>query len=105
MICWLHELSLIRDIIARLEDIAAENNARRIRGIRLRFGALTHTPPELFKEQLRMMVKDNELFYGMEIDVEVMDDIDDNAQDIILESVDLEEGDGMGAGEEQDRQR
>lgn len=87
----MHELALIKDIIARLEVIAAENNAKRIRSIRLRFGALTHTPVEIFKEQFLMMSEGKDLLNNTTIEIEVADEMDDNAQDIILESVELEQ--------------
>lgn len=87
----MHELAFIKDIIARLEVIAAENNAKRIRSIRLRFGALTHTPVEIFKEQFMMMAEGKDILHGTSIEVEVADEIDDNAQSVILESVELEQ--------------
>ncbi|MEO9364649.1 MULTISPECIES: hydrogenase/urease maturation nickel metallochaperone HypA [Candidatus Nitrosocaldus] len=89
----MHELALIKDIITRLEAIAIENNARRIRSIRLRFGALTHTPAEIFKEQFRMMAtaEGKSILDGTKIEIEVADEIDDDAQDVILESVELEQ--------------
>ncbi|MEM4357083.1 MAG: hydrogenase/urease maturation nickel metallochaperone HypA [Candidatus Nitrosocaldus sp.] len=89
----MHELALIKDIIARLEAIAIENNARRIRSIRLRFGALTHTPAEVFKEQFKIiaMAEGKSILDGTEIEIEVADEMDDNAQDVILESVELEQ--------------
>lgn len=86
----MHELALIRDIITRLESIALENDARRVRSIRLRFGALTHTPPELFKEQFKIMAKDKSILDGTVVEVEVMDEVDEHAHDVILESVELE---------------
>ncbi|MCS6768640.1 MAG: hydrogenase maturation nickel metallochaperone HypA [Candidatus Nitrosocaldus sp.] len=86
----MHELALIRDIIARLEAIAAENSARRISRIRLRVGALSHISPDAFREQFKMMAGGRSVLDGTTIEIYVADEMDEHAQDVLLESVDIE---------------
>jgi len=86
----MHEIHLLNDLINKLESIARENNAKLITKIELRFGALTHISPEHFKYHFANMTKDKELFDKTQIDIEIIEEIDDYAFDILIKNVTLE---------------
>lgn len=46
----MHEQSLMRDVMRKLEEVAAENGASRVTRVRVRFGPLSHFTPEHFRE-------------------------------------------------------
>lgn len=46
----MHEQSLMRDVMRKLDEVAAENGASRITRVRVRFGPLSHFTPEHFRE-------------------------------------------------------
>ncbi len=52
----MHELSLIRNLLNKLEMIAIENDAK-IVSIKIRLGALAHISPEHFREHFVAMAK------------------------------------------------
>lgn len=46
----MHEFSLMKGLMRKVESVAAENQARRVVGVRVRLGALSHMTPEHFRE-------------------------------------------------------
>ncbi len=86
----MHEIHLLKDLINKLERIAEENDANRVTKIKLRCGALSHISPEYLRYHFMNMTKGRELFNDTHIEIEVMEEIDDHAYDILLESVSLE---------------
>jgi hydrogenase nickel incorporation protein HypA/HybF len=87
----MHELSLLKGLMAKIKSIAEEHNTDKITGVKVRLGALAHISADHFREHFEEAVKGT-VADGARLDVETMTDIHDpQAQDIILESVDLEE--------------
>ena len=84
----MHELSLIRNLLNKLEMIAIENDAK-IVSIKIRLGALAHISSEHFREHFVAMAKDK--LKNAKLEIYIAKDIDANAQDIMLESVALAE--------------
>ena len=46
----MHEAALMKDLMARIERVAADNNATRVTAIEVWLGALSHMTPEHFAE-------------------------------------------------------
>ena len=87
----MHEHGMIKGIIQKIESIARSNNAEKVKSIKIRLGALSHTTPVHFREHFEPLAAGTA---AGEADIEfiVSDDIDDeNASNIILESVEIEE--------------
>lgn len=82
----MHELSLVNNLLNRLDDIIRKNNAKRLVSVRIRVGALSHISPKHLKEHLML----SDILKNAIVEVIQREDIDNNAQDIILESVELE---------------
>jgi hydrogenase nickel incorporation protein HypA/HybF len=85
-----HEASVMRGLMAKLESITREQHATRVKKVRVWLGALSHFSAEHFREHFR------DASYGTcaenaAVEIEVSTDIvDPRAQELILESIDLE---------------
>jgi hydrogenase nickel incorporation protein HypA/HybF len=87
----MHETALVRDIIRRIDEIARGANARRVIGAKIWLGALSHLSPDHFREHFTIDARGT-LASGAILEIEVSADLDDpQAQNIRLESVDLDE--------------
>ena len=87
----MHELSLISDLLNKMESVVKGINAKRITGVKVRIGALSHISAEHFREHFIERTKGT-LAEGAGVDIEQSRDITDpQAQDILLVSVDVEE--------------
>ena len=87
----MHETALVRDIVWRIEDLARTTQARRVSGAKIWLGALSHLSAEHFREHFALEARDS-LAAGAVLDIEVSDDLDDpHAQQVRLESVDLDD--------------
>jgi hydrogenase nickel incorporation protein HypA/HybF len=87
----MHELSLINDLMHKIESVAQSRNARKIVGVKVQLGALAHISAEHFREHFvhaarRTAAEDARL------DIEVLSDENDpHAMEILLCSVTVEE--------------
>jgi hydrogenase nickel incorporation protein HypA/HybF len=86
----MHEASLMRGLLTKLETLACEQRATRIKRVRVWLGALSHFSVEHFREHFehasRGTVAENAL-----LDIQLSTDIaDPRAQDVVLESFDVE---------------
>ena len=87
----MHETALVRDMVRRIEELARATNARRVTGAKVWLGALSHLSPEHLREHFAAEARDT-LAAGVVLDIEVSDDLDDpHAQQVRLESVDLDD--------------
>jgi hydrogenase nickel incorporation protein HypA/HybF len=87
----MHETALVRDVVQRIEDLARSTGARRVIGVKVWLGALSHLSAEHFREHFAIEARGS-LAAGTMLDIEVSDDPDDpHAQHVRLESVDLDE--------------
>jgi hydrogenase nickel incorporation protein HypA/HybF len=85
----MHEASLLRDILSKIESVARQNEVERVLKVRVRLGALSHISPEHFREHFEAAVPGTAA-EGAELEVEVLSDIHDPlAQEIVLDSVEL----------------
>jgi hydrogenase nickel incorporation protein HypA/HybF len=87
----MHETALVRDIVHRIEDLARSANSRRVFGVKVWLGALSHLSAEHFREHFAIEARDT-LAAGAILEIEMSADPDDpHAQHVRLESVDLDE--------------
>lgn len=86
----MHEFSLMNDLMRKIESVARENGARRIIGVRVKLGALAHISPEHFREHF-LEAAANTVAAGARLELDQLkDETDARAQDILLESVEME---------------
>ncbi len=86
----MHELSLIQDLLQKIEQVAQEHQATKVTGVAVRLGALTHLSADHFREHFEEAAVGS-LMEGATLEIEVDTDIEDpNAHDILLMSVDAE---------------
>ncbi|WP_019567518.1 hydrogenase maturation nickel metallochaperone HypA [Thioalkalivibrio sp. ALMg13-2] len=85
----MHEFSLMADLMRKIEQVAADNNARRVTRVRVWLGALSHITPEHFREHFEDGTRGT-VAEGAELDVETSDDeTHPEAQQILLRSLDV----------------
>ena len=83
----MHESHLIAGLMKKLEAIAKEERARKITGIKIKLGALSHMSEGHFREHFEH-ASQGTVAEGAELDIEMQTDIHDpHAQEIILDSV------------------
>jgi hydrogenase nickel incorporation protein HypA/HybF len=86
----MHEFSLMKDLMQKITSLARENDARKVVRVRVRLGALCHISAQHFGEHFREAATGT-VAEGARLDiVESRDEADPLAQDILLESVDVE---------------
>jgi hydrogenase nickel incorporation protein HypA/HybF len=90
----MHEMSLMRGLMRQLEALAEREGATAVTAIRLRLGALSHFSPDHFREHFAQ-VAPGSCAEGARLEISTSDDVDDpHAQDVLIESVEVEMGSG-----------
>ncbi len=75
----------------KIQSIAADQDAKRIVNVRVKLGALAHISPEHFREHF-VQAAAGTCAENAQLEVELLEDIHDpNAQEILLDSVDIGE--------------
>lgn len=86
----MHEASLIRDLINKIDALAADEDAARVTAVRIWLGALSHMSADHFREHFVHASKDT-IADGASLDIDVSTDIHDpNAQALLLHSIEVE---------------
>lgn len=86
----MHEAALMAGLMRQLVDIARAERARRITGVSVRLGALSHISAEHFAEHFEQASRDT-IAEGARLEVTISEDFQDaNAQQILLEDVEVE---------------
>lgn len=86
----MHELSLVANLLRKVEAIAQEQGAQRVVAVKVRLGALSHISADHLREHFTYAAEGT-LAAGARLDVETLTDVSDPlAQEILLESVELE---------------
>jgi hydrogenase nickel incorporation protein HypA/HybF len=86
----MHEASLIVDLLRRIEAVAAAEHARRVTGVTIWLGALSHLSPEHFAEHFAQE-SPGTIAEGARLSITASDDPGHaNAQDVLIESVEVE---------------
>lgn len=83
----MHELSLIADLMQKVESIAASEKATKVLAVNVKLGALAHISPGHFRDHFvraarGTIAEDARLFVELSEDVQ-----DTQAQEVVLESV------------------
>ena len=87
----MHEFSLINDLMWKIDAIAREQGARRVVGVKVRLGALSHISPDHFREHFEAAATGT-IAEAARLDIETLrEERDPHAQDIRLDSVEVEE--------------
>jgi hydrogenase nickel incorporation protein HypA/HybF len=87
-----HEASLMRGLMAKLESLANDQHAKRVKRVRVWLGAFSHFSAEHFREHFELASRGTVAEDAL-LDIEVSTNIaDPRAQDVILESLDVEVG-------------
>lgn len=86
----MHEASLMKDLMRRIDETAHRENARRVIGLSVWLGALSHMSESHFIEHFEEAATGS-VAEGARLNITVSDDIDHpNAQDVVVESVEVE---------------
>lgn len=87
----MHEMSLINDLMRKITDLAVQHQAKKVAVVRVKLGALCHISPEHFREHFEEAAAGT-VAHGARLEVELNpDEQHPNAQDILLDSVEVEE--------------
>jgi hydrogenase nickel incorporation protein HypA/HybF len=90
----MHEMSLMRGLMRQIEEFAAREGATTVTSIRLRLGALCHFSPAHFREHFDR-VAPGTCAEGATLEISTSDDLrDPHAQDVLIESLEVEVGSG-----------
>lgn len=86
----MHELSLLSDLMRKITSVAQEQQAEKVVRIKVKLGALCHLSPAHFCEHFAHAACGT-VAEGAELEIETLtDETDRNAQEIVLESVEIE---------------
>lgn len=86
----MHEAALMKDLMARIEQVAADNDATRVTTIEVWLGALSHMTPEHFAEHFND-VAPGSCAEGARVVTEASQDIHHpQAQGVVLKRVEVE---------------
>jgi hydrogenase nickel incorporation protein HypA/HybF len=80
-----HERALMRDLLARVDEVARADGAARVASVRVRIGPLSHFTPEHFREHFADAARGT-IAEGASVVVAS----DAAGADVVLESVELE---------------
>ncbi|MHC5109968.1 MAG: hydrogenase/urease maturation nickel metallochaperone HypA [Planctomycetota bacterium] len=85
----MHELSLLSDLLNKIERVSQENGGAKVVGVTVKLGAMAHISPGHFSEHFVDGTR-GQCAEGAELTINVSEDTHDpHAQDIMLESVDV----------------
>ena len=86
----MHEMSLMNNLLAKIEQIAKENNSTKVVKVCVTLGALAHISEDHFKEHF-VEGTSGSIAEGAELFVTIDEDTNNpNAQDILLTSIDVQ---------------
>lgn len=87
----MHEQSLMNDLMRKILSVSLHNQNARVVGLNVKLGALAHISPGHFMEHFNDAARGT-VAEGAHINIEVgTDTTDPRAQDIWIESVELED--------------
>ncbi|PIP74139.1 MAG: hydrogenase nickel incorporation protein HypA [Nitrospinae bacterium CG22_combo_CG10-13_8_21_14_all_47_10] len=87
----MHEQSLMADLMRKINSVGKEQQSNKVTRVKVRLGALSHISADHFREHF-VLAAQGSCAEEAELDIEVLTDLNDpHAQDIMLDSVELEE--------------
>jgi hydrogenase nickel incorporation protein HypA/HybF len=85
-----HERALMRDLVDRIDELAAAEEATAVTRIEVRLGALSHFTPRHFREHFEDAARGTRA-EGAEVEATLSDDTSDaDAAGVVLETIELE---------------
>lgn len=86
----MHEAGLVNDLIHKIEALASADGAKKVTGIEVWLGALSHISAGHFEEHF-VQAAAGTIAEGAALSVQTSTDIEDpRAQEILLRSIDVE---------------
>lgn len=86
----MHELSLLTDLMRKVEAVACEQGARRVVAVHVTLGALSHLSPDHFREHFAR-ISQGTVAEDARLEVEILaDPVDPRAQEVILNHLEIE---------------
>ena len=77
------------DLLRKIEQLGKDAKTDKVTGVKVKLGALSHITPDHFREHFEAVIVGT-IAEGATLEIEQSDDQSDpNAQDILLESVDI----------------
>ncbi len=87
----MHEYSLINDLMRKLGIIASMHHTQKILGVKIKLGAWAHISPDHLREHFVQAARGTAA-ESARLEIEVLTDtFDRHAQEIILDSVEIED--------------
>lgn len=87
----MHEMSLMTDLMSKIENVAHAHGGGRVVRLQVTLGALSHFSAEHFREHFSQ-ASAGTLAEGADLDITLGEDIHDpRAQDVMLQSVEVAE--------------
>jgi hydrogenase nickel incorporation protein HypA/HybF len=85
-----HERALMRDLVGRIDELAASEEAKAVTRITVRLGALSHFTPEHFREHFEDAARGTRA-EGAEVEATLSDDTSAaDAAGVLLKTIELE---------------
>lgn len=85
----MHEMTLLRDIFQKIDQVATANQATRVVGVRLELGAMAHISPDHLREHFEEAAAGT-MVEGAKLQIDENPDPNDpNAQEIILRDLEV----------------
>jgi len=85
----MHELTLLADIMRKIEGVADDEQATQVTAVHLQLGALAHISPDHLREHFEQAAIGTRA-QGARLEIEEISDIEDeHAQDILLTAVEV----------------
>jgi hydrogenase nickel incorporation protein HypA/HybF len=81
----MHEMSLLRGLLAQIDDLARKNGAKRVSVVRLKLGPLAHIEPDHLREHFVEAARGS-VAEAARLDIETTEAL----HDLTLESIDIE---------------
>lgn len=86
----MHELSLINNLLSKIDDVVRANGGTRALVVEVWLGALSHLSPDRFADYFVEFSRGT-VAEGAWLDIEVSEDMNDsNAQQILLRNIEVE---------------
>jgi hydrogenase nickel incorporation protein HypA/HybF len=86
----MHERALMRDVLARIQELAREEGATRVTRIDVKLGALSHFTPDHFREHFEDASRGSVAEGALLVATLDRDLADAHAADVVVESVEVE---------------
>lgn len=85
----MHERAILADLVREIESVADQEHAKRVVGVRVRVGPMSHMTPEHFVEHFVEATRGT-IAEGAQCDVGSIDPRDSLAQSIVLDEIEID---------------